>query len=75
MPLYEYQCKNCGKVVEFRSSMDQKQEMISSLKCNSCGSTDFQQVFGGIALTHGSGGTTTPPPSSGGCCPGGMCNM
>ena len=75
MPLYEYRCKSCGNAEEFRTSMDKKQEMVSSLICNSCGSTDFQQVFSGIALTQSSGSSAVPPSSSGGCCSGGMCNL
>ncbi|MBP3192672.1 FmdB family zinc ribbon protein [Natronogracilivirga saccharolytica] len=76
MPLYEYKCKDCGKVTEFRSSMDNKAEMAGSLICEDCGSRSFSQVFGGIALTQGSsGGNDLPPDTGGGCCPGGMCNL
>ncbi len=76
MPLYEYRCKECGNVVEFRSSMSAKEEMAATLQCKSCGSGDFTQVFSGIALTNDSksAGPAHPPPS-GGCCPGGMCNL
>ncbi|MFO8028385.1 MAG: zinc ribbon domain-containing protein [Cyclonatronaceae bacterium] len=76
MPLYEYRCRDCGEVVEFRSSMDRKQEMAAALRCESCGSDQLTQVFGGIALTgeSKSGGSNPPPPSGGGC-PGGMCNL
>ncbi len=76
MPLYEYRCKDCGEIVEFRSSMDKKPEMASALQCKSCKSRNFVQVFGGIALTGESKGSASPPPQSGGgCCPGGMCNL
>ena len=75
MPLYEYRCKQCGNLVEFRTSMENKAEMAETLECESCGAADFAQVFGGIALTQGSGGSDKPPPPSGGCCPGGMCGI
>lgn len=76
MPLYEFKCKDCGTIREFRSSMDKKEEMAASLTCEACGSRNFAQVFGGIALTQGNGGKSDlPPDTGGGCCPGGMCNL
>jgi len=73
MPLYEYKCTECGDVIEFRSSYDKKEEMGSSLKCDSCGSNKFTQVFSGMALTGSKSDPT--PPQSGGCCSGGMCGI
>ena len=73
MPLYEYRCTDCDEVIEFRSSFDKKQEMVSSLKCERCGSKKFSQVFSGIALTGSKSDPTSP--SSGGCCSGGMCGL
>lgn len=76
MPLYEYRCKECEAVTEFRASMEKKEEMLSSLKCETCGSSNFTQVFGGVALTGSkSGGQSSEPPPSGSCCPGGMCGL
>ncbi len=76
MPLYEYRCRECGEIAEFRSSMDKKQEMATALRCESCESGDFVQVFSGIALTNESKKSASPPSQSGGgCCPGGMCNL
>ncbi len=76
MPLYEYRCKECGEVVEFRSSMADKEKMAASLQCSSCGSAKLTQVFSGIALTSDSkSAASSPPPPSGGCCSGGMCNL
>jgi len=74
MPLYEYKCADCGEVIEFRSSYDKKEEMVSSLKCENCGSKEFTQVFSGMALTGSKSGSSTPPPT-GGCCSGGMCGL
>lgn len=77
MPFYEYRCNQCGKLVEFRSSMEKKEEMAATLRCDSCGSGKFVQVLGGFAMTHGSGGgSDIPPPQvGGGGCPGGMCGL
>ncbi len=76
MPLYEYRCKECGELIEFRASMDKKEEMLESLKCEQCGSSNFAQVFGGVALTgtksEGSGGDLPP---GGFSCPGGACGL
>lgn len=74
MPLYEYKCVDCGEIIEFRSSYDKKQEMVSSLQCENCASKEFTQVFSGIALTDSKSESSTPP-STGGCCSGGMCGL
>lgn len=74
MPFYEYRCEECGNVKEFRSPMDKKEEMASTLVCDACGADTFTQVFSGIALTGSSPGTSNLPPA-GGCCRGGMCNF
>ncbi len=76
MPLYEYRCKECSNIIEFRSSMDKKEEMVNSLKCKNCGSTNFAQVFGGVALTgikNDNSDQNLPP--GGSCCPGGACGL
>lgn len=73
MPLYEYKCADCGEIIEFRSSYGNKQEIVSSLECEICGSKEFTQVFSGIALTSSKDEPSTPP--AGGCCSGGMCNI
>jgi len=74
MPLYEYRCKDCGEVVEFRSSMAAKEEMAASLNCESCGSGNFTQVYSGFAVTQDTKTSSSTPPPMGGC-PGGMCNL
>lgn len=76
MPLYEYRCRECGQSTEFRSTMDKKESMAATLKCDACGSGNFSQVLGGVAFVQGSAGTKTPmPPSGGDCCSGGMCGL
>ncbi|MCA1801998.1 MAG: zinc ribbon domain-containing protein [Rhodothermaceae bacterium] len=75
MPFYEYRCQNCGTIVEFRSSMDKKEEMASALECDVCESRQFIQVFSGIALTKSKNDSPGTPPRQGGCCQGGMCGM
>ena len=73
MPVYEYRCKECGEVVEFRSSVAAKEEMAASLSCGSCGSGNFTQVFSGFAVAQDTKKSSSTPPMGG--CPGGMCNL
>jgi len=76
MPFYEYRCEECGQVKEFRSSMEKKEEMASTLVCDVCGESKLTQVFSGIALTGStSNRPDNPPPTAGGCCAGGMCHI
>ncbi len=54
MPVYEYICRNCGKVSEFRATLAEKEEGLK-LTCPECGSKDMAQYFGNsivIASTH-----------------------
>jgi len=74
MPLFEYDCKQCGKQFEFliRNSSDEP-------VCE-CGSHDLKRVISSFAVTEGA------PQVSGGCsdgtcglpsspCASGMCGM
>jgi len=42
MPIYEYKCKNCGKVNEFLVGVGQENVEI---KCNWCGSKELEKIF------------------------------
>lgn len=42
MPVYEYQCKNCGKVSEFLIGVVQENIEI---KCKYCGSKELNKIF------------------------------
>ena len=75
MPLYEYKCRKCSQIIEFRASMEKKVEMAESLRCDACGTNDFVQVFSGIAVTGESKSRSAAPPQPGSCCAGGMCNL
>lgn len=79
MPIYEYECKECGKTSEF---LLRSVEAANNLHCSSCGSekiTRLMSVPGILKNDMRSPGTTccgreercdTPPCSSGGggCC-------
>ncbi len=78
MPIYEYQCENCGKVVEvLQKSFTQKESPV----CPDCGWTKMQRLISspGSIVMGGSSpkGTTccgreercsTPPCSEDGVC-------
>lgn len=60
MPIFEYQCKNCGAVNEF--IVFDKNE---PLECKKCRSTDLVKLMS----AHNTVGSSAPlPDSGGGCC-------
>ncbi len=79
MPVYEYQCKKCGKVSEFLLGV--VQESIE-IKCKDCGSEELDKIFSKSfisrsgSLIASQGGKTCcgrdercdTPPCSGGTC-------
>ena len=71
MPLYEYQCKSCGKVVEVLNKSTDSQPEIDCPKCGK--NRQFTKLFSTFAA-HGSpaGSSDSAPSMSGGCC-GGSC--
>lgn len=80
MPIYEYQCKKCGRIGEFLVGVGQEKLEI---KCKHCGSKNLNKIFSKSNIsTKGhligsQGGKTccgreercdTPPCSDGGVC-------
>ncbi len=64
MPLYEYQCRQCGERFE-ALVMGSRQPV-----CPNCGSKDLEKAFSAPAVRSGrTGGYTVP--SGGGCSSGG----
>ncbi len=75
MPIYEFQCADCGeeKEILFRSS-DEKVEM----KCEKCGSENLQRVLSStnFSVSGGSSGSGVSAPcasASSHKCSGGSC--
>lgn len=76
MPLYEYQCKGCGKTVELLRTME---EIDKPARCSECGGRmgRILSVAGGIRMGTGRAPGTTccgrsercdsPPCSDGSC--------
>ena len=80
MPIYEYRCKDCGKISEFLIGVGQEHLEI---KCNFCKSKKLEKIFSQSFISAGGnmigsqGGKTccgrtercdTPPCSSDGIC-------
>ncbi len=54
MPVYEYRCKDCGKVMEVKETLAEKEKGAIHI-CPGCGSKNTVQYFGNmqvIASTH-----------------------
>ena len=54
MPIYEYICKDYGKIMETRMTLAEKEKGTKQV-CPSCGSKKMSQYFGNmivIASTH-----------------------
>ncbi len=54
MPVYEYICRECGKISEFKATLAEKEQGLEQT-CPKCGSANMVQYFGNmivIASTH-----------------------
>ena len=82
MPIYEYQCEECGHVVEALQRMSDP-PLSDCPQCSSDGAQDQDRVTGTLrkmlsAHVVGSAGpkrSAGPPPSCGGCQNAGGCPM
>ena len=52
MPLYDYQCKDCGEHFEVRATIKEKISGLN-LVCSKCGSTDARQLLTAASVLHG----------------------
>jgi putative FmdB family regulatory protein len=59
MPLFEYQCRNCGKAFEV---FTQRRDRIVSPACPECGKTDVERIWSPFSgrISGGEGCTGTP---------------
>lgn len=56
MPLFEYQCRDCGQIFEV---FTQRRQLSSAPKCPACGKTDVERVLSAFSGTTGSGNCRT----------------
>lgn len=45
MPIYEFECKKCGKVSSFVEKVNEKRSWFSRRKCQSCGSAKLMRII------------------------------
>jgi putative FmdB family regulatory protein len=75
MPIFEYQCEECGHVTTFLESASKRGDPHA---CEECGSSDTVKLFSTFAARVGSGaGSTSTACADGSCavpsCPTGTC--
>ena len=63
MPIFEYECRNCGHVMEFL----EKSRGPHRHKCEKCESSKLSKLLSGFTV-----GRSAPPPACG-MCPSGPC--
>ncbi|MCD6338680.1 MAG: zinc ribbon domain-containing protein [Verrucomicrobia bacterium] len=69
MPLFEYQCEECGHVTVFLEKAGAK----GPHKCEKCGSAKTVKLLSSFAV--GDGGSSGSAGSSGSSCPTGTCPL
>jgi len=70
MPLYEYECQKCGKVIEILQSHT---EAKKGIKCVECGSSEMRRKFSTFGVVMGSGKASST--ESAASCPTGTCPL
>ncbi len=66
MPIFEYQCNQCGHVTSFLEKVDSQDSHL----CENCGSNDTKKIFSTFAVDGG-----THQDSGGSSCPTGTCPL
>lgn len=76
MPVYEYECSDCGKTTDALRRMAQADEPIP---CAACGSAQTRRKHSVFAAAASEAGGASLPMAGGGCCPcgknAGACGM
>lgn len=70
MPLYDFECQNCGEIFEVRATIQEKEAGLA-LICPRCGSHEARQRLSVAWTLHGSRGVALPscgPNAGPGCC-------
>ena len=56
MPIYEYECRRCGRLFEARRGIDEDDARI---QCPTCGAGDPKRVFSTFASTSSDSGCSS----------------
>jgi len=70
MPLYEYECKKCGKLTEI---LQIHSENDKDVKCPECGSSEMRRKFSTFGVIMGSGKVSSARIAD--SCPTGTCPL
>jgi putative FmdB family regulatory protein len=70
MPIYDYQCRACGKTYDVFHKV---REVIEDVVCPSCGSGEHMRLLSAPSFSMGGSKPESSCPP-GGCC-GGSCGM
>ena len=60
MPIYEYECGECGEKFEMRRSINDRDEKVKCPKCGTKGPRRVISLFGTSASDETSGGSCAP---------------
>ena len=71
MPIYDYQCKECGKTYDVFHKV---KEVAEDVVCPSCGSTSHTRLLSAPSFSMGTQKDSAPACGDGGCC-GGSCGL
>ncbi|MCD6395098.1 MAG: zinc ribbon domain-containing protein [Planctomycetes bacterium] len=66
MPIYEYQCEDCGKVCEF---LEKSIKSHKKHKCPACGGAKLTKLLSGFSTGKGNHGSLGGNSCSTGTCP------
>ena len=58
MPIYEYQCQDCGHVFSKLSRSVQGSDESPTIPCPECGSENTRRIVSNVAVLDGLGGLT-----------------
>jgi len=77
MPIFDYQCADCGKTYDVFHKV---REVIDDVVCPGCGSATHTRLISAPNLSVGSASHSQPSQRSsndfgGGCCGGGACGI
>jgi putative FmdB family regulatory protein len=74
MPIFDYQCKDCGKTYDV---LHKVREVEEDIVCPSCSSRNAQRLISSpnFSLSGKVSSSSHAPESSAGCCCGGACDV
>lgn len=71
MPIYDYQCNDCGKTYDVFHKVREVEEDVT---CPTCGSVKHTRLISAPSFSMKSQ-SELPPCGSGSCCNGGACGL